>query len=241
MRVCIHRGAREIGGSCVEGEHGRFRLILELGRPLQSALDDGTGLPLLRELAWPQVSVSNGWLSGGVGLHGHVDHWGLVPLIDKEIPIVRSDGTARTLHVASFFTPDERVDFRPRWLLNDREPIEVGPFRLTPYLMDHSAFDAYMVLVEAGGRRLLYSRDVRAHGRKGKLFERFVASPPADVDAMLLEGTHVRETGQSATAGITGFLRATAAHARSGRPRHVRHGPRETARPRRTKSLKPPI
>jgi ribonuclease J len=202
MRACIHRGAREIGGSCVEVEHDRFRLILDLGRPLESARDDGTGLPLLRELAWPQIGARNGWLSGVVVSHGHVDHWGLVPLIDKEIPIICGEGTARTLHAASFFTPDERVDFRPRWLLKDRESIEVGPFRLTPYLMDHSAFDAYMVLVEAGGRRLLYSGDVRAHGRKGKLFERFVASPPADVDAMLLEGTHVRETSQVTTAGV---------------------------------------
>jgi ribonuclease J len=206
MRVCIHRGAREIGGSCVEVVIDQFRLILDLGRPLEPERDDGTRLSLFRELAWPPAAARNGSVSGVVVSHGHVDHWGLVPLIDKEIPIICGEGTARTLHAASLFTPGYGVDFRPRWLLNDREPIQVGAFTLTPYLTDHSAFDAYMVLVEAGGRRLLYSGDLRAHGRKSKLFDRFVAAPPADVDAMILEGTHVRQPGPIPQAGMASEL-----------------------------------
>lgn len=58
--------------------------------------------------------------------------------------------------------------------------------------MDHSAFDAYAILVEAGGRRILYSGDLRAHGRKATLFERLLAEPPRDVDVLLLEGTNIR-------------------------------------------------
>jgi ribonuclease J len=68
--------------------------------------------------------------------------------------------------------------------------------------MDHSAFDAYALLVEAGGDRLLYSGDIRAHGRKSRLFERFVAQPPRDVDTLLLEGTHVRD-GEALAAGLS--------------------------------------
>jgi ribonuclease J len=44
MRVRIHRGAHEIGGSCVEIEHHGKRIVLDLGRPLDSGLD--TDLPL---------------------------------------------------------------------------------------------------------------------------------------------------------------------------------------------------
>ena len=51
--------------------------------------------------------------------------------------------------------------------------------------------------MEAGGRRLFYSGDLRAHGRKAGLFERLVADPPADMHALLLEGTSVGRGGST--------------------------------------------
>ena len=80
----------------------------------------------------------------------------------------------------------------PAGYLRHREAFEVGPFRVTPYLNDHSAYDAYSLLIEAGGRRLFYSGDIRGHGRKAALFEQLVADPPAGVDVLLMEGTNVR-------------------------------------------------
>ncbi len=73
--------------------------------------------------------------------------------------------------------------------LVDRKTIQAGPFHITPYLVDHSAYDAYALLVEANGRRLFYSGDIRAHGRKAALFERLVAHPPRPIHAMLMEGS----------------------------------------------------
>ena len=70
------------------------------------------------------------------------------------------------LEAASFFSPVS-ASLSPSGFLVDRVPLEIGPFVITPYLVDHSAFDAYSLLVEAGGRRLFYSGDFRAHGRKG--------------------------------------------------------------------------
>ena len=55
--------------------------------------------------------------------------------------------------------------------------------------MDHSAYDAYALLVEADDRRLFYSGDLRAHGFKGSLFERLAQNPPRDIDVLFLEGT----------------------------------------------------
>ena len=69
--------------------------------------------------------------------------------------------------------------------------LQIGPFSVTPYLTDHSAFDAYMLLVEAGGKRLLYSGDVRAHGRKAVLVRVMMADPPPDIDVLLMEGTNL--------------------------------------------------
>jgi ribonuclease J len=72
----------------------------------------------------------------------------------------------------------------------DRETFELGPFRITPFLTDHSAFDAYSLLIEAEGRRLFYTGDFRGHGRKSWAFKRLLAEPTIKgVDVMLMEGT----------------------------------------------------
>ena len=74
----------------------------------------------------------------------------------------------------------------------DREPFDVGPFRITPFLTDHSAFDAYSLLIEAEGRKIFYTGDFRGHGRKQAVFKRLLAEPVIKgVDVMLMEGTHL--------------------------------------------------
>ena len=80
-----------------------------------------------------------------------------------------------------------------------RQAMQIGPFSVTPYLVDHSAYDAYALLIEADGRRLFYSGDFRAHGRKRSLVEQLMASPPQDIAALLLEGTTLGRTNQEAT------------------------------------------
>jgi ribonuclease J len=64
------------------------------------------------------------------------------------------------------------------WDYQSGQGFDIGPFRVTPFLVDHSAYDAYGLLIESGGKRLFYSGDFRAHGRKGMLFDRLIAQPP---------------------------------------------------------------
>src|ERR1700687_1116240 len=42
---------------------------------------------------------------------------------------------------------------------------------------------------EANGKRLFYSGDLPAHGRKGRLFESLINNPPRKIDTMLMEGS----------------------------------------------------
>jgi ribonuclease J len=67
----------------------------------------------------------------------------------------------------------------------------MGPFTVTPILTDHSAFDAYMLLVESAGKRVLYTGDFRRHGRKSVLIDRMMASPPPNIDVLASEGTNL--------------------------------------------------
>ena len=45
MQACIHRGAKEIGGSCVEVICGGERLLIDLGLPLDAEINDRKYLP----------------------------------------------------------------------------------------------------------------------------------------------------------------------------------------------------
>jgi ribonuclease J len=189
LRACIHRGAQEVGGSCVELEHDGQRIVLDVGLPLDVAPGEPVSLPEVSGFDEHDPS-----LIGVVVSHGHPDHYGLLASVSQQVPVYIGEATERILREAAFFTPTG-IDIKATGHLRDRKSLELGPFTVTPYLMDHSAFDAYALLVEAGGQRLFYTGDLRAHGRKASLFERLVRDPPADVDTLLLEGTHVTVDG----------------------------------------------
>jgi ribonuclease J len=79
------------------------------------------------------------------------------------------------------------------------ERLQIGPFAITPHLVDHSGFDAYALEIEVDGRRLFYSGDLRAHGRKSALFERMLKKPPKNIDVMLMEGSSLGRLADSET------------------------------------------
>lgn len=186
MRVRIHRGAAEVGGNCVELEAGGERLLLDIGRPLWAEPGEAVPLPNVAGL----TSGDDRSLLGVVISHAHPDHYGLAGLLPRAVPVFMGAATARILRESQFFTP-MGLDREPAEILADRQPLAIGPFTITPFLVDHSAFDAYALLVEADGRRVFYSGDFRAHGRKAELFKRLLRDPPAGVDVLLIEGTRL--------------------------------------------------
>lgn len=199
MRIRIHRGTKEIGGTCIEVEAAGERILLDLGLPLVADAA-GTALPDVSGL-----SVADPSLLGLFVSHPHLDHYGLARNLPLELPIYMGAAAARILDVASVFVPDAPV-FKETRPLEDRKPIGLGPFQVTPFLVDHSAYDSYALLVEAQGQKVFYSGDLRAHGRKGKLFERLVSRPPQGVDVLFLEGTTVGRQQQAKEAVTEGEL-----------------------------------
>ena len=210
MRVCIHRGAHEIGGSCVEVEAAGQRIVLDVGLPLEVEADEAL-LPKVRGFREPDAS-----LLGVVISHPHQDHYGLAQYLRPQIPILIGEAAARILQAARPFARSG-VAFKRLMPLQDRKTITLGPFAVTPYLVDHSAYDAYALLVEAEGKRLFYSGDLRAHGRKASLFERLLRNPPGGIDVLLMEGTTIgrkdteesAETEQALEASFVKEMRAT--------------------------------
>jgi ribonuclease J len=183
MRICIHRGTQEIGGTCVEVESQGRRLVLDVGLPLDAVDSDQFPLHPICGFAEPDES-----LLGVVISHPHQDHYGLAYRLPLETTFLIGKAAQSILSAASLFSPGG-VTLANALHLEDRRPINLGPFTITPFLVDHSAYDSYAVLVEADGRRLFYSGDFRGHGRKSSLFEKLIATPPTNVDVLLMEGT----------------------------------------------------
>ena len=122
--------------------------------------------------------------------HPHLDHYGLLNRIQKTVPVYIGKAANAILQVSSLFSPSG-LGIAPAGYLEDRKPIHLGPFKITPYLMDHSAYDTYALLVEAGSKKIFYSADFRGHGRKGRLLDKLIAFPPKEVALLLIEGTRV--------------------------------------------------
>ncbi len=169
----------------VASDDGR-RLVLDVGRPLSAGWSDEVALP-----AVPGLADVDSSLCGVLISHPHLDHYGLLGGVDPSVPLYIGAEAASVLRAASFFSAAETY-VQPTGTFRDHESLTIGPFTVTSFLNDHSAFDAYSLLIEANGRRLFYTGDLRAHGRKARLFEALLTRPPAGVDAMLMEGTHVR-------------------------------------------------
>lgn len=189
VRLTVHRATSQIGGNCIEVATGGHRILLDVGRPL-AASNNATGLlPATLDLEAP--------MDGVLISHPHQDHYGLLNETPCKWPVYCGEPTRRLiqLNAAMFGKPIDR-DYRT-W--KSGRPFEAGPFRITPYLTDHSAFDAHMLLIEAAGKRLFYSGDFRMHGRKSVLVERLMASPPLDIDVLLMEGTNLGSDKSCAT------------------------------------------
>ncbi|SRR6266511_1044732 len=197
MRARIHRGAHEIGGSCVEVESAAGdRIVLDVGAPLATAEGE--------EPVLPQVS---GFVEAAPSLHailithGHQDHWGLVDRVLPEVPLYMGEAAHRILKEAAFWVSG--LTREPAAFFHHRVPLHIGAFRVTPLLSDHSAYDAYSLLVEADGRRLFYTGDIRGHGRKFGIFEELVQKPPLGVDVLLTEGTNIGPEDLDSTPAVT--------------------------------------
>jgi len=203
MKIIIHRGTHEIGGSCLEltSNSGLTRLIIDIGLPLVNP--DRSPFEwnkykayntdqLLKEKILPRItglyedgepSVSAVLLS-----HAHLDHYGLFRFIHPDILMYMSSGTKSLAEVSNIFLGTS-VKLEMAKTFEMWRPFRVGECIITPYLVDHSAPDAVAFLIEGDGKRIFYTGDFRGHGRKGVLLERIATNPPPKVDYLVMEGS----------------------------------------------------
>lgn len=193
MKLCIHRGTHQIGGIAAEISTASTRILIDMGDEL--SLDPNF---VSAPLNIPGVTDGNGHCDAVLFTHYHGDHTGQMLRIRPEIPIYagalakdimrlsagrggqKNEALCRRIETIQAFSPGK--------------PFLIGDIQITPFCIDHSAADSYMFLIEADGKRLLYTGDFRLHGVRGKTMDKILDRRIGKVDAIITEGTMVSRT-----------------------------------------------
>ena len=170
----VLRGQDKIGANLIEINYGNTKILVELGKSLDGG-DDTFEQEILNK-PYSAVVVS----------HYHEDHAGLIKY-KTDCPVYMGQGTYRILKAMGEYHGEDMLKNIETY--DNGEPFGVGNIKITPFLCDHSAYDSYMLLFEAGGKRILYTGDFRFHGRKDK--EKLLATLPKSVDVLIHEGTNI--------------------------------------------------
>ena len=192
MEIIIHRGAKQIGGSCIEICSDQTRLIFDIGEELPKTNNpEKAKLKLLVDDLFVYSKITDRKINGIFISHNHGDHIGLFETVKEEIPIYIGKTSLEIQNtIFDFISKDKKIV--PERVLENEIPIKINDFIVTPFLIDHSAFDSYAFLIECDGKKVIYTGDFRRHGAKGVLTEKFAKHPRTqNPDVLLIEGTNI--------------------------------------------------
>lgn len=193
MKLCIHRGTHQIGGIAAEISTASTRILIDMGDEL--SLDPNF---VSAPLNIPGVTDGNGHCDAVLFTHYHGDHTGQMLRIRPEIPLYAGALAKDIMRLSSAHSwkKDEALCKRIETIrtFSAGVPFLIGDIQITPFSIDHSAADSYMFLIEADGKRLLYTGDFRLHGVRGKTMDKILDRRIGKVDAIITEGTTVSRT-----------------------------------------------
>jgi ribonuclease J len=181
MKIKVHKGTDEIGGSCIELKTNNTTILVDYGTPLQDTSE--------------QVEITDK-IDAILISHPHQDHFGAIVNIESKTPIYCGELSLELMNATKIFTGNEilKNNFQ---IFKAWTTFNIGDFKITPYLVDHSATDAYAFLIEADDKKVLYSGDFRANGRKAKLFDKMIKDKKLqNVDILLMEGTMLQRSNK---------------------------------------------
>lgn len=205
-KITIYRGSHQIGGCATEIHTNGHRIIIDFGANLPNSKTEGT----IDDEKLAQAVFNGEACDGVLFTHYHGDHIGLYTKIPQDIPLYIGSTAKKLLEILT-----EKLDSHPeavekglprvqsiKCYFPNQKLNEFGDIQITPFLVDHSALDAYMFLIETGGKKILFTGDFREHGIIGEnnTFEKMVQTYIGEIDILITEGTmlsRMDETGQN--------------------------------------------
>ena len=185
MNIIIHRGTHQIGGSAIEISTASTRIILDFGNEL--SLDEKY-TPINLDIEGVTKGLPD--CDGIVISHYHMDHLGQLTSALPEIPLYMGELSKEVAMISAEYQ-DKNLYLRLLGANTFRggEAFTIGDIRIRPLVIDHSAADSYMFVIEAEGKRVLYTGDFRMHGLCHHVLDQLVNTYIGEVDVLITEGT----------------------------------------------------
>jgi len=183
MIITIHRGTHQIGGCITEIKTDNARIFIDMGEELPGT-ESAAGFEI------DGITTEPANCDAVFITHYHGDHIGLYKKVLPDILIYMGE-VARELFLALSIRIKDHGEQRIRDFKTFKalDKIVIEDLIVTPLLVDHSAFDAYMFLIESGGKRILHTGDFRVHGFRGKAVIPTLKKYVGTVDVLITEGT----------------------------------------------------
>jgi ribonuclease J len=198
MKITIHKGTNQIGGCVTEIESNGYKIFVDFGEQLPGVGNENNQLPQIDGLTSGDVSKSALFIT-----HYHGDHIGKICDTVISLPVFVGE-TALEIYkclekrLSYIPVPEEaekhKIILKRLKTVNTFKPlqkIKVGKIIVTPLFIDHSAFDAYMFIVEADNKRVLHTGDFRGHGLKSKVFVPMLQKYVQNIDFIISEGSNI--------------------------------------------------
>ena len=185
MNIIIHRGTHQIGGSAIEISTASTRIILDFGNEL--SLDEKY-TPINLDIEGVTKGLPD--CNGIVISHYHMDHLGQLTSALPEIPLYMGELSKEVAMISAEYQ-DKNLYLRLLGANTFRggEAFTIGDIRIRPLVIDHSAADSYMFVIEAEGKHVLYTGDFRMHGLRYHILDQLVNTYIGEVDVLITEGT----------------------------------------------------
>lgn len=190
VEIIVHRGGYQVGGGITEIRTRRSKVIVDLGQNfpyhgIPSAEED-------KERVEKLFSCNSRKHSAVVFSHAHPDHVGLLPYLPMNVPVYMSKGTKAlcapllgTRRISTWTSASPDTIGKTFW---------IGDIGITPIMVSHSIFDSSMLLIQAGGKRILYTGDFRLHGLVQHGLCTLLYKYILPIDVLLVEGTMLTQS-----------------------------------------------
>lgn len=197
MYIKIHRGTEQIGGSVTEIGTDQSRILIDFGENLP---DNDTPSSGMKSLEIEGVTVGDKNCDAVFFTHYHNDHIGRFHEVGEGIPLYMGE-VAKEIYLKL----SRRIYYQQPIYLAKAENIKtfkigrkinIKDMTVTPLLVDHSAYDAYMFLIEADGKKILHTGDFRMHGPRGKAVILTLQKHVGQVDVLITEGTMLSRSNE---------------------------------------------